>query len=124
MLAGIAAPAPSHLPPRYRARTSLPRSARLVPHPLACHRAEGKGGGERDAAHTIFPAHAVVLAAHCAKLLRLPPSVPSGSSRTATLPVLPLWQDMVALGVYDSELWDALDLAWELVLGTLDSAAQ
>ncbi|KAJ6565590.1 hypothetical protein DFH09DRAFT_1473750 [Mycena vulgaris] len=24
-----------------------------------------------------------------------------------------LWQDMVALGVYDPELWDALDLGWE-----------
>ncbi|KAJ6573010.1 hypothetical protein DFH09DRAFT_1459295 [Mycena vulgaris] len=25
-----------------------------------------------------------------------------------------LWQDMVALGVYDPELWDPLDLAWEV----------
>ncbi|KAJ7450779.1 hypothetical protein FB451DRAFT_1052094, partial [Mycena latifolia] len=34
-----------------------------------------------------------------------------------------LWQDKVALGVYDAELWDALDLVWE-VLGALNLAAQ
>ncbi|KAJ6565525.1 hypothetical protein DFH09DRAFT_1314821 [Mycena vulgaris] len=39
-----------------------------------------------------FPTHAVVLAAHSAKLPRLPLSAPAGSSRTAstTLPILPL----------------------------------
>ncbi|KAJ7151301.1 hypothetical protein C8R43DRAFT_924179 [Mycena crocata] len=35
-----------------------------------------------------------------------------------------LWQDMVALGLYDAELWDALDLSWEVVLGGLNLAAQ
>ncbi|KAJ6565616.1 hypothetical protein DFH09DRAFT_1314907 [Mycena vulgaris] len=35
-----------------------------------------------------------------------------------------LWQDTVALGVYDAELWDALDLAWEVVLGALNLATQ
>ncbi|KAJ7620144.1 hypothetical protein FB45DRAFT_929545 [Roridomyces roridus] len=34
-----------------------------------------------------------------------------------------LWQDMVALGLYDPELWDMLDLAWEVVLGALNLAA-
>ncbi|TFK75572.1 hypothetical protein BDN72DRAFT_831850 [Pluteus cervinus] len=34
-----------------------------------------------------------------------------------------LWQDMVALGLYDPELWDTLDLAWEIVLGALNLAA-
>ncbi|KAJ7618611.1 hypothetical protein FB45DRAFT_1033806 [Roridomyces roridus] len=34
-----------------------------------------------------------------------------------------LWQDMVALGLYDAELWDALDLAWEVVLAALNLAA-
>jgi len=34
-----------------------------------------------------------------------------------------LWQDMVALGLYDPELWDAVDLAWEVVLGALNLAA-
>lgn len=34
-----------------------------------------------------------------------------------------LWQDMVALGLYDSELWDTVDLAWEVVLGALNLAA-
>ncbi|KAJ6565631.1 hypothetical protein DFH09DRAFT_1314926 [Mycena vulgaris] len=163
MLAGIADLAPSHLP------TSLPRSRvpgphpRLVPHARARPPPVEKGKrGERDVTHTILPVHVLVLAAHCAKLPRLPPWAPAGSSRaaSATLPVLPLtlpsphafailhafmythrltpafltsarswgmqelWQDMVALGVYDPELWDALDLAWEGILGALNLAAQ
>ncbi|KAJ6573033.1 hypothetical protein DFH09DRAFT_1261028 [Mycena vulgaris] len=227
MLAGITALAPSHLP------TSIPRShlpaALNVPlraspgaapvsyptHALAIAPVAKGKSGERDVAHTIFPVHAVVLAAHCAKLPRLPPSAPSGRTASATLPVLPLtlpsphafaiihtfmythrlapaltallplppaflasassrgrsgeelthatllatlasppalhalashlcasassnlstlmghaghvkelWQDMVALGMYDPELWDALDLAWEVVLGALNLAAQ
>ncbi|KAJ6552196.1 hypothetical protein DFH09DRAFT_1366325 [Mycena vulgaris] len=147
-LTGIAALAPSHL------STSLPRSRVPGPHPRL--------RGERDAAHTILSVHVVVLAAHCAKLPRLPPWAPAGSSRaaSATLTILPLalpsphafailhgfmythrlapafltsarswgmqelWQDMVALGVYDPELWDALDLAWEVGLGVLNLAAQ
>ncbi|KAJ6568268.1 hypothetical protein DFH09DRAFT_918153 [Mycena vulgaris] len=223
MLAGIAALAPSYLP------TSLPCSHLVamlsVPllvspgaapvsyptHVLAIASVAKGKSGEHGAAHTIFPVHTVVLAAHCAKLPRLPPSALSGSSRTAsaTLPVLlltlpslrafmythrlapalatllplppaflasasshgrsgeelthatllvtlasppalhalashlcasassnldtlmghavhvkELWQDMVTLGVCDPELWDALDLAWEVVLGALDLAAQ
>ena len=34
-----------------------------------------------------------------------------------------LWQDMVALGLHDPELWDAVDLSWEVVLGALNLAA-
>ncbi|PPQ95076.1 hypothetical protein CVT25_002599 [Psilocybe cyanescens] len=34
-----------------------------------------------------------------------------------------LWQDMVALGLHDPELWDTVDLAWEVVLGALNIAA-
>ena len=34
-----------------------------------------------------------------------------------------LWQDMVALGLCDPELWDTVDLAWEVVLGALNLAA-
>ncbi|KAL0946004.1 hypothetical protein HGRIS_012280 [Hohenbuehelia grisea] len=34
-----------------------------------------------------------------------------------------LWQDCVTLGVYDLELWDAMDLAWEIVLGAMNIAA-
>ena len=34
-----------------------------------------------------------------------------------------LWQDMAALGLYDPELWDTIDLAWEIVLGALNLAA-
>ncbi|KAJ7130465.1 hypothetical protein C8R44DRAFT_775589, partial [Mycena epipterygia] len=34
-----------------------------------------------------------------------------------------LWPEMVTLGLYDAPLWDALDLAWEVVLGALNLAA-
>ncbi|KAJ6565510.1 hypothetical protein DFH09DRAFT_1314808 [Mycena vulgaris] len=57
---------------RQRLPTRAPgRSAGLVPHARAA--STGKRGGERNAAHAIFPVHAVVLPAHCAKLPRLPP---------------------------------------------------
>ncbi|KAJ7825834.1 hypothetical protein B0H14DRAFT_3874269 [Mycena olivaceomarginata] len=35
-----------------------------------------------------------------------------------------LWQDMVALGVYDPALWAAVDLAWEVVLGAMNLGVQ
>lgn len=52
----------------------------------------------------------------------------SASSNLQTLTshaahVKELWQDMAALGLYDPELWDAIDLAWEIVLGALNLAA-
>ncbi|KAJ6464067.1 hypothetical protein C8R45DRAFT_1107640 [Mycena sanguinolenta] len=34
-----------------------------------------------------------------------------------------LWRGMVALGVYDPALWDAWDLAWEVVLGAMGRCA-
>ncbi|EEB98437.1 hypothetical protein MPER_02052 [Moniliophthora perniciosa FA553] len=34
-----------------------------------------------------------------------------------------VWQDMVALGLHDPELWDTIDLAWEVILGALNLAA-
>ena len=34
-----------------------------------------------------------------------------------------VWRNVVALGIADPELWDALDLAWEVVLGSLNLAA-
>ncbi|GLB39721.1 putative homolog of CLP1 of Coprinus cinereus and of Schizophyllum commune [Lyophyllum shimeji] len=42
---------------------------------------------------------------------------------THAMHVKELWQDMVALGLHDPELWDTLDLAWEVVLGALNLAA-
>ncbi|KAF5384075.1 hypothetical protein D9615_003424 [Tricholomella constricta] len=42
---------------------------------------------------------------------------------THTAHVKELWQDMAALGLHDPELWDTLDLAWEVVLGALNLAA-
>jgi len=37
-----------------------------------------------------------------------------------TAHVRDLWQDMVSLGLFDNELWDTLDLAWEVLLGALN----
>jgi len=34
-----------------------------------------------------------------------------------------LWRNAIALGVHDKDLWDAIDLAWEIVLGSLNLAA-
>ncbi|KAJ6573022.1 hypothetical protein DFH09DRAFT_1312303 [Mycena vulgaris] len=166
------------------ASTWRPPSCFILPSPWqgkALPKSKGKGGArERDAAYAIFPVHAVMLAAHCTKLPRLPPSAPAGSSRTAsaTLPVLPrtlpslhafailhafmythhlapasvappphlfLPQEFAHqpssrpspprpplhvlagahlcaaspsnFNVYDPEIWDALDLTWEVTLG-------
>ncbi|KAF7311756.1 Clampless protein 1 [Mycena indigotica] len=102
MLAGISALAPSHIP------QSLPRS-RLPPvlsvplraaahgvalptHALAVSPA-GKVKDDADAPTTLYPVHAVVLAAHCTALPRMPrPAGPAGpaSAAHAALPVLPL----------------------------------
>lgn len=46
-----------------------------------------------------------------------------GALTTHAAHVKELWQDMVALGLHDPELWDAVDLAWEVVLGALNLAA-
>ncbi|KAJ7291486.1 hypothetical protein C8J57DRAFT_1705080 [Mycena rebaudengoi] len=216
MLAGIAALAPSHLPstlPKSHlpATLTIPLRAPSAPgpqsyptHALAITPHAKPSHSDRDVPATIFPVHAVVLAAHCAALPRLPPARHPAPS-TAYLPVLPLalpspqafailhafmythrldaalqsllplppaflaglshatvlaalatpaarhqlavylcgaagnslsalmahaahvkelWQDMVALGLHDPELWDALDLAWEVVLGALNLAAK
>lgn len=34
-----------------------------------------------------------------------------------------VWQNMVALGLHVPELWDTIDLAWEVILGALSLAA-
>jgi hypothetical protein len=34
-----------------------------------------------------------------------------------------LWRNAIALGVHDKDLWDTMDLAWEVVLGALNLAA-
>ncbi|KAJ7430166.1 hypothetical protein FB451DRAFT_966695, partial [Mycena latifolia] len=103
--AGIAALAPSHLP------SSLPRSGLpstlTIPlraplagapappsyptHVLAIAAAI-KGTPPPDAPSAIFPVHAIILAAHCAKIPRLPPHPQPRASPSAavTLPVLPL----------------------------------
>lgn len=40
-----------------------------------------------------------------------------------TVRVKDLWQDIVSLGIHELELWDTLDLAWEILLGALNLAA-
>lgn len=40
-----------------------------------------------------------------------------------TTRVKDLWQDLVSLGLYEPELWDTVDLAWEILLGSLNLAA-
>lgn len=34
-----------------------------------------------------------------------------------------LWQTMISLGIHDPELWDTIDLAWEVILGAFNLAA-
>jgi hypothetical protein len=34
-----------------------------------------------------------------------------------------LWRNAIALGAHDKDLWDVIDLAWEVVLGSLNLAA-
>ncbi|KAJ7201145.1 hypothetical protein GGX14DRAFT_699569 [Mycena pura] len=102
MLAGIAALAPSHVPqalPRSRLPSALSVPLRAhapgTPHPplpthiVAVSAAAKSSKDEMDGPTRLFPMHAVVLAAHCTKLTRLPPS--SSSSRASvSLPVIQL----------------------------------
>ncbi|EGO01212.1 hypothetical protein SERLA73DRAFT_167340 [Serpula lacrymans var. lacrymans S7.3] len=37
--------------------------------------------------------------------------------------VAAVWRNAVALGIHDHELWDCLDLAWEVVLGAMNLGA-
>jgi hypothetical protein len=34
-----------------------------------------------------------------------------------------VWKNAVALGVHDPELWNCLDLAWEVILGAMNLGA-
>ncbi|KAJ6565582.1 hypothetical protein DFH09DRAFT_1081730 [Mycena vulgaris] len=153
--------APPHLPPA----VTPPCRTRRPPARVPGRSAGLARAGESDAAHAIFPVHAVVLAAHGKRDAPRPPAdaplparfrhpprahrrgvdarnpprdprlpapihaLASASSNLSTLMghaghVKELWQDMVALSVYDPELWDALNLAWEVGLGALNLAAQ
>ncbi|KAF7366852.1 Clampless protein 1 [Mycena sanguinolenta] len=104
--------------------SSYPARPLAISAPPPKSSSHGAGG---DA--SLFPVHAVVLAAHyvIASTLRTPPPpVPlaahlfsaSGANITMLLNhaahVGELWQGVVALGVYNAELWNALDLAWEV----------
>ncbi|KAK0194670.1 hypothetical protein F5146DRAFT_925304 [Armillaria mellea] len=43
---------------------------------------------------------------------------------THAVHVKELWQNIVALGIYSPDLWDAVDLAWRIILGALAIAAR
>ncbi|KAK0205559.1 hypothetical protein DFS33DRAFT_1383464 [Desarmillaria ectypa] len=43
---------------------------------------------------------------------------------THAVHVKELWQDMVALGIYSPDLWDAVDLSWRIIIGALAIAAR
>ncbi|KAG7439414.1 uncharacterized protein BT62DRAFT_939016 [Guyanagaster necrorhizus] len=43
---------------------------------------------------------------------------------THAVHVKELWQDMTAIGIYSTDLWDAVDLAWRIVIGALTIAAR
>ncbi|KAJ6565558.1 hypothetical protein DFH09DRAFT_1473688 [Mycena vulgaris] len=145
MLVGIAAPAPSCLP----AALSPSRTT----HALAqFHRAglEGQGRGRargsagsalreappsapagssrtRRGAHPRHPPRDPRLPAILARP-RCHLCAASSSNISALMGhaghVKELWQNMVVLDVYDSKLWDAPNLAWEVVLGALNLVAQ
>ncbi|KAI0265368.1 hypothetical protein BC834DRAFT_988969 [Gloeopeniophorella convolvens] len=96
------------------------------------------------AAETFVPLHAF-LVAHCASrlvgvLLPLPPAmlVPArtaaylaadaaGSKMSAlmalTRHVTGVWRNACALGVFDRDLWAALDWTWEVLLGAMNMVA-
>ncbi|KAJ7086491.1 hypothetical protein B0H15DRAFT_352183 [Mycena belliarum] len=95
MLAGTSALSLSHLPnalpkrslPPYITVPLFPRQECIFPtHALAISNTSPSVPAEM---HTIFPIHALVLAAHCSKLPQLPPTAPRASS-SVHLPVLPL----------------------------------
>ncbi|KAG6826829.1 hypothetical protein H0H92_014247 [Tricholoma furcatifolium] len=44
--------------------------------------------------------------------------------RTYSVHAKELWQTMCALGIFDEQLWDTLDLAWDVILGAFNLAAQ
>ncbi|KAJ7716281.1 hypothetical protein B0H16DRAFT_1678426 [Mycena metata] len=100
MQAGIAALAPSHLPPSIP-RSHLPQALTIplrapppgAPSPLSSPThalAIGSKGAKDSAPQLVFPVHAVVLAAHCANIPRFPAPPRSRASASVTLPILPL----------------------------------
>ncbi|KAJ7056595.1 hypothetical protein C8F01DRAFT_354494 [Mycena amicta] len=100
MLAGISTLAPSHLPqslPRSRLPPALsvpvranPQGTALPTHALAMSLATKTGRDDGDAPTSLFPIHAVVLAAHCTKLPPIGPAATSSSSHSIALALLPL----------------------------------
>ncbi|KAJ7629419.1 hypothetical protein DFH06DRAFT_719742 [Mycena polygramma] len=95
MLAGTSALSPSHLPSALP-KTTLPPyiTVPLFPsrdHIQPTYPTHALAISGPDDMHLIFPIHALVLAAHCSKLPRLPPPAPRPrASGSIHLPVLPL----------------------------------
>lgn len=96
MQAGISAIPSSHLPrslqksqvPQVLPIPVRPSSSKMYPtHVLAISQTSSSRSSGNEQTH-LFPVHALVVAAQCASVPRLPPSSVSGG--TASLPVLPL----------------------------------
>ncbi|KAJ7130511.1 hypothetical protein C8R44DRAFT_775635 [Mycena epipterygia] len=108
-----------------------PALASLLPLPPAFLASLERPSTSHSRSHSQDAAHAAILSALASGTARHSLAAhlhaASGGSLTALMGhaghVKELWQDMVALGLYDAPLWDALDLAWEVVLGALNLAA-
>ncbi|KAJ7079013.1 hypothetical protein C8R44DRAFT_895788 [Mycena epipterygia] len=91
MLAGIAALAPSHLPPPSHAPPpAAPHRPCACPPPPPYALVIAPAGKDVGGPQVIFPLHAVVLATHCVALPCLARPASSHSPSSVSLPVLPL----------------------------------
>ncbi|KAG7445308.1 uncharacterized protein BT62DRAFT_189477 [Guyanagaster necrorhizus] len=113
LLAGISTLAPSHLPKK-------PSSGRVIrPYSLAVARVPHPCVGclvFQDSLRALYGISYTCSRPRVA-LRALFPAVPPAH-------VKELWQDMIALGIYRTNLWDAVDLAWRIVIGALTIAAR
>jgi hypothetical protein len=92
-----------------------------VPHSMLSHRGAAMRGGAPSSAagpfaHISAPQVATFLAASA-----------SGDKMSAlmalTRSVSAIWRNACALGVFDRELWTALDFSWEVILGAMNMVA-
>lgn len=63
------------------------------------------------------------LSAHCFSQTRAQGGHPTQILMGQAQHINALWRNAVALGCSDNDLWDVIDLAWEVVLGSLNLAA-
>ena len=63
------------------------------------------------------------LSAHCFSQTRAEGGHPTQILMGQAQHINALWRNAVALGCSDNDLWDVIDLAWEVILGSLNLAA-